>query len=834
MSTVGDRWIRSACKMCLHSCGIKVHVQNGVVVKIEGDETNPDNMGKLCPKGNSGIMRLYDPHRVKTPLKRQNPKKGKGVDPQWKEISWDEALTTVATKLKSIRESDPRKLLCAFGDFQRIYFWGWPTVFGSPHFFTTLGTYCGAAYHPVNGMLDGSFAAINDYDHCQYWVQIGSGDGFSSHLHLSGSAKRMADARMRGMKVVVVDPRLSVAAAKADEWIPIRPGTDRAFVLGMMHVLLHELGIFDREFLKKQTNAPYLVGADGYFVRDGVNGKPLIWDAGRKEARAYDDPEVKEVGLEGRLRLDGTDCRSAFQALKDLVLEYTPEKMAEITTVPAETIRRIAQELGTAASIGSTIVIEGKEYPLRPAAVNYYRGAQSHRDGLLDNLTFKLVNLLLGNIDVPGGHLGVPLDHRGFFIQPGPDGMINPMPHQLHPPMPWKYPPDSAHLAEFYPIGFDPGQLCAETLLDPKKFGLDFIPEALLIYHSNPLWNMPGTEKIREILKRLDFIVAIDVLINESTEWADIVLPDHSYLESYMLNCLEAPAVTGHCLRQPVIEPLYNTRDAVDILTELAERIGFLDNWNDLLNFVLGLTERPEYMLSPDRKCRVEEILDRFAKATYGDDHGLEWFKEHGHMVRLRTAEETYQPYGKLRIPLYFEHIKKVGDDLRGKMAQVGVPWDTSNYLPLPIWKPSPIHLSSKEFDLYAITFKEAIHNFAETVTVPWLTEVAWRDPLQRGIIINAATARTKGIRDGDRIVVESSEGRLHGTAKLTQGIHPEVIAVPNAVTRWAEHPVIAGDDAHFNQLLPASLEYTDNATGAFENCAKVRVFRTPISGGPG
>ncbi len=122
MSTANDRWVRSACKMCLHGCGIKVHVQDGVVVKIEGDETNPDNMGKLCPKGNSGIMRLYDPHRVKTPLKRRNPKKGRGVDPQWQKISWEEALTTVATKLKNIRESDPRKLLCAFGDFQRIYF----------------------------------------------------------------------------------------------------------------------------------------------------------------------------------------------------------------------------------------------------------------------------------------------------------------------------------------------------------------------------------------------------------------------------------------------------------------------------------------------------------------------------------------------------------------------------------------------------------------------------------------------------------------------------------------------------------------------------------------
>src|ERR1035438_9462928 len=131
-------------------------------------------------------------------------------------------------------------------------------------------------YHPVNGSVDGSFAAINDYDLCNYWIQIGSGDGFSSHLHLSGSAKRMADARMRGMRVVSLDPRCSIASAKADEWIPTLPGTDRAFVLGMAHVLIHELKRYDREFLRDRTNAPYLVKNDGYHLRSAKIGRAHV------------------------------------------------------------------------------------------------------------------------------------------------------------------------------------------------------------------------------------------------------------------------------------------------------------------------------------------------------------------------------------------------------------------------------------------------------------------------------------------------------------------------------------------------------------------------------
>ncbi len=820
------RWIPSTCGMCLHGCGIKVLVRDGVALKIEGDETNPDNLGKLCPKGNAGIARLYDSTRVLTPLKRTNPEKGPGIDPKWVPISWEEAYEIVARELGRVRQEDPRKLLCALGDFQRILLWGWPAVFGSPNFFTSLGNYCGGSYHPVNGAVDGSFAAINDYERCNYWIQIGSGDGFSSHLHLSGSAKRMADARMRGMRVVTLDPRCSIAAAKADEWIPTLPGTDRAFVLGMAHVLMHELKQYDREFLRDKTNAPYLVQDDGYLLRN-QDGKAMVWDLQLQQARAWNEVAAKDMALEGTFTVGGRTVRTGFQVWKDMLADHTPERMSEVCTVPAGTIRRIAREFVEAAQIGATIEIEGKIYPFRPAALNYYRGSQSHANGLFDNLTYKMINMLVGNIDVPGGHLGVPLDHRGFFVSPGEDGVLKPEPHQLHPAPPFKYPPDSTHLMEWFPIGFDAGQLNTETLLDPGRFGLNYQPEAMLIYHSNPLWNMPETDKVEEIMRRMKFVVAIDIQHTESTEWADIFLPDRTFLESTLLNCLEPPVVTGHSVRQPVVEPLGDTRDAYEILTEIAERLGFRDDWNDLLNIVCGFTAKPKYLLDPERRYSNEELWDRYARSIYGDERGLEWFKQNGHAVRYRTPEETFVPYGDLRIPFYFEFIKRTGDEVRQNLKQAGITdWPLDNYEPLPYWKNSQVIDDGKRgFDYYAITFKESLHTFADTVVMPWLSEVSEKDAIHGGILINSATAHKLGLSTGDRIRLTSPAGSIEGTAQVIEGIHPQVFGVSNVITRsTVRNPRLKQKGSHFNRLLTGSMKYTDSATGGLESTARVRV----------
>ena len=667
-----DRWVQSACKMCLHGCGILVHIENGIVTKIEGDPTNPDNMGKLCPKGNVGMLRLYDPRRVKAPMVRTNPEKGPGVDPGWKEISWDEAMDLVTARLRPIRETDPRKLLVASGDFQRIFNWAWPAAFGSPHFFSTVGQYCGAAYHPINGITDTSFAVVNDYAYCNYWLQIGSGDGFSSHLHLSGSAKRMADARMRGMRVVTVEPRMSPAAAKADEWVPIRPGTDRAFILGLMHSLVFEHELYDREFLKWRTNAPYLVGPDGGYALSS-EGKALVFDSVAGTVREWDDADLADVALEGRYEVDGKACATGFQLFLDILADHSPERMEAACTVPAATMRRLAKELGEAACIGETIELEGKTYPYRPAAVNYYRGAIAHQGGGEDSMALKLVNTLLGNIDVPGGHLGVPLDIRGFFIEPGEHGMLKPQAHILHPPVPFKFPADSLQMMEWFPLGMDAGHIAVDAVLNPERYHLDYTPEVLLTYHSNPVWNMPAQEKVRQAIATFDYVISIDVVVNETTEWADLILPDHTYLESTVAFMCEPPAVRGLVLRQAVIEPLHDTRDATEILIDIADRCGFLDVWNGFLSFLLGFTARDELVLAPDRKYSNDEIMDRFCRVCYDDEHGLAWFREHGHMVREKTAAESYLPYDGLRIPFYYEVIKTAGDQLRAQFADAGL-----------------------------------------------------------------------------------------------------------------------------------------------------------------
>lgn len=820
--TASDYWVKSACKMCLHGCGILVHVEDGVVTKIEGDPTNPDNLGKLCPKGNVGMLRLYDPRRVKAPMVRTNPEKGPGVDPGWKEISWDEAMDIVASKLRPIRESDPRKLLVASGDFQRIFNWAWPAAFGSPHFFSTVGQYCGAAYHPVNGITDTSFAVVNDYRYCNYWLQVGSGDGFSSHLHLSGSAKRMADARVeRGMKVVTVEPRMSPAAAKADEWVPIRPGTDRAFILGLMHSMVLEHGIYDREFLRERTNAPYLIGPDGGYVLD-ADGKAMVWDVATGSARAWDDPTNGELALEGRHDVGGVSCAPGFQLFVDILRDHSPEAMEEICTVPAATMRRLARELGEAARIGDTIELDGKTYPFRPAAVNYYRGAIAHKDGGIDALALKMVNTLLGNIDVPGGHLGVPLDIRGFFCEPGEHGMMAPNPWILHPQVPFKFPSDSVQMMEWFPLGMDAGHIAVDAVVNPEKYRLEFRPEVLLTYHSNPVWNMPAHEKVRQAVESFDYVISIDVVVNETTEYADLILPDHTYLESTVAFMCEPPAVRGLVLRQAAIEPLHDSRDATDILVDIADRCGFLDVWNGFLSMLLGLTRRPELVLEPDVKYTNDELMDRLCRASYDDEHGLEWFKEHGHMVRLQEPTESYLPYDGLRIPFYYEVIKTTGDELRKQFEGTGYEWDTSDYLALPYWFDGPIHGEDPEYPLYGITFKTAETNFAENLSIPVIAQIAAGGAQTRGILLNPRTAVGLGIEDGDRIEVVSKHGRIEGDAALSEGLHPDAVAVANALTRS-----VGGRKAtHFNALLPAELEYTDNFTGALESVARVRVSK--------
>ena len=161
-----DVWIHSACNMCYTSCGIMAHRVDGVIVGVEGDPDCPHNWGKLCAKGNAGFMTLYDPYRLRVPLKRTNPQKGIGVDPKWEEISWEEALDTVTAKLRIVREDDPRKLfVTTFDTAVTSLVHAWSSAFGSPSgIMMSAGYYCGAALHLMTYLTNASFHSEVDLD----------------------------------------------------------------------------------------------------------------------------------------------------------------------------------------------------------------------------------------------------------------------------------------------------------------------------------------------------------------------------------------------------------------------------------------------------------------------------------------------------------------------------------------------------------------------------------------------------------------------------------------------------------------------------------------------
>ncbi|MDP6501938.1 MAG: molybdopterin-dependent oxidoreductase, partial [Dehalococcoidales bacterium] len=259
----------------------------------------------------------------------------------------------------------------------------------------------------------------------------GSGSGHSAMT----AARLAADAKARGMKLVVFDPMCNFAGGKADEWVPIIPGTDAAVILAMCNIMVNELGIIDEPFLKLKTNAPYLVGPDLKYVREkgparGVKGerhgsqggvgeektfigddetnKPMVWDAGEGKAKVYDDPTIKDYALEGEYEFRGIKCQPSFQLLKEHLKQYTPEMASRASTVPAETIRRIATEFAHEAQVGSTITIDGHNLPYRPVAAVVFRGGQGHENAYHICSAVGLLSSLVGAVEVPGGTTGWP------------------------------------------------------------------------------------------------------------------------------------------------------------------------------------------------------------------------------------------------------------------------------------------------------------------------------------------------------------------------------------------------------------------------------------------
>lgn len=835
------QWIKSHCQQCFNACGIVVQVRDGQPLRIRGDADDPNTRGHLCARGLAGVAKFYDPQRVRQPLVRTNPRKGRGVDPGWKPVSWDEALDLVGTKLREIREDNPNKLICSLWAYEKyVQSFAWGAAFGTANggfCFSGASNQCANPNHFIGMFTHGALVEFPDLQYCNYLLLLGCEYGFGAYQSFVRVARELADARARGLRLVVADPRLSVAAGKADEWLPIKPATDLAFLLAMIHVMLHEDGRYDVPWLKTGTNGPYLLDAGGRFVRDVQSGKPLVWDAAAARAKPFDSPDIADFALEGTFEVEGVACMPCFQYLKNETAGYTPEWAQALCDIEAGTIRRIAREFVDAACIGQTITIDGVVYPYRPAAILSYRGLQAHTNGTLAMMAQETVLMLVGAHGVPGGLLAKSMDARRFGGAPRPldkgdDGMIRPQATGWHLHTPFSYPPKSLELRDYAPLATDLGHLVPWVTLDPKRFGFDYEPEALVIYHGNPFTNSGDNAVVEAAMKKLDLVVSINIYLDEATDLADVVLPEHTNLERFnLVNWTHD--MQGLQVSQPVTEPLYDTMDGMDILVELADRAGFLfgeNGFNAALNRTLGL--HPPFMLALDRKYSYQEMLDVQARCHSQGERDLDWYRAHGNDLRLVKPAQKYRIYRDARLPLFYNTIRDAGLELERKLeefqveARHGLRVKTDIYKGLPYWEPSPVHAPDPDFDLYLISYKSYMTTYADTATNPILMDVVRRDPELVKVVMNRAAAAQRGLRDGEAVWVESRFAKTRGVLGVTEGIHPETVSVSGGFGRTCAHPVAQGVGLSQNAHLALDLEHSGLIAGSMETVGKVRVVR--------
>jgi thiosulfate reductase/polysulfide reductase chain A len=732
-------WIPSCCNMCGGQSGILVHVVDGVVEKIEPNHWNPNNYsnistdffdgytpefgckegGALCPKGNAGIMQLYDPDRVKKPLKRTNPDKSAGADPKWQELEWDQALDEIAGKLKTLRDAgEANKLLwisedASFTDIQDDFC----KLYGTPNY-SMHSNLCDVARKASFRTVMGDERPLADFIQSKYIMLWGWNP--TSAIKWVYLPRILTRAIQRGARLVVVDPYLSDTAAKAQEWVPIRPSTDGALALAMGHVIVRDK-LYDADFVQN-------------------------WTVGFEEYATY-------------------------------VEDKTPEWAAEITTVPAETIERLAHELATT----------------KPALVDTWSGPGQHANGVQGGRAIALLNALIGGYDRAGTML-IPDKRGGKHAEVKPDAAAAETFKQ----------PRFDELGK-YPLGHKSGVYTQmfENLAEGKG---PYQPKMMVCVYQNPMMSVPGRQTVAAALAKLETLVVIDTMLSETAMLADYVLPGTVYLERYDLNSHWVTwSVLG--LRQPVVKPLFGQPAEYETIAALGRRLDLRDESGKPFFEIGPLSQQPvedltawyEDYLSQELKNGAPGITLQELKALPGavwvDQKGTAYEKYATAIAPEKLATAWFNGEPTAEGTQIFTKPKEEGgarmgtiiggQAVRGFMTPSGkVEFSAASLAEktdaagnqveaLPVYTPRPWQ-PTEEFPLYLINWKEASHTHTRTQNNAWLVEIKPENPL----IVHPDTAARYGLEDGDEAWVESPYGKVKAKVKTSRRMHPEVVGL--------------------------------------------------------
>lgn len=843
-----EKWVKTFCGTCIFTnCGMEVKVVNGVATEIRGNKDHPANQGTMCPRGAAQLMNLYDPYRCKVPVKRTNPEKGLDVDPQWQEIPMEEAKEIIFEKMEECYAKDPRRhmFMYGFGDtlhegpYQKTY----TAIMGTPNYAMSCGPLCEVHHAPQ--LFNNTFIDRVDVGHCNYLITLGRNMGATAAF-ASGPSRAMADAWKRGMKTVVVDPHCNVEASHG-EWLPIRPGGDMAFCMAMINVLLHELDVYDGPYLRERTNLPYLIQEDQDYYRNPETGKPMMWDAAEGVAKDY-DAEFGEVALEGGYVVNGTPVETAFEKIKASVKDATPEWAEGKTGISAEDIRRVTTEFAEAAQIGSTIVIDGVEMPYRPVCLAAGRGSANTMQGQRTYIVADTVNMLVGALGVPGSLIHV--EHPKFEVE---DGVI--LPEKLTPYLE-KYdagftiPFNDMTGKQFSALARFPVLTTAMgAIADPEKYFVDYDIDVLFPIGSNGFMADTDRDLFVQAYKKVPFIFTTGLLMDECSLFCDVILPEHSSLERQQIHPIEeimtagldSLRVGGVNYKESPVDHVYDTVQFEEFVMELAYRLGRGPQLNMTTSGFFGLMGTP-YQLDPTKQYTYAEVLDRYLKATTKDDgKGIDWFRENGFWTFERPIEDCYDYciQGVGRLPVYDHRDLMVGRHLKANCEKWGVEqpgWEGrmdevyAEYTPVPEWRENSLTESTADgFDLYCVNWKISprILGLGGADNNVWLREVVENHEFDDLCIqINPLAAEARGLKTGDKVVVESQfGGTAEGVIKVTGLIREDCLGFPaqgGHVSKFLNPAAQRG--TNYNQLLSAKDGNYFTVSGSISIASRVKI----------
>lgn len=842
---VADRVAKTTCYMCACRCGIDVHLNGDTVRYIEGNRDHPVNRGVLCAKGSAGIMQHKAPARLSKPLRRVGDR-GEG---KFETVSWEEALSTLAEKLKTIRASDPKKLAFFTGRDQSQALTGfWAQNFGTPNF-AAHGGFCSVNMAAAGMMtLGGSFWEFGepDWDRTKLFVMFGVAEDHASNPIKIGLGKL----RGQGGRFVSVNPVRTGYSAIADDWIGVRPGMDGLMIMALAGELIR-LGRVDVDFLENFTDAGWLVidapgtAQDGLFLRDD-SGTAMVWDRNSDSLKPETADNIRPALKGERTLSDGRVARPAFELLATRCLSeaYLPEAVADQTGIAADKIRALAAEIGRVA-FEETVEIDqawtdhrGRHHEKfigRPVSFHAMRGISAHANGFQTCRALHIIQMLIGAVDTPGSFrycAPFPKPAPGF---PPPAGQAR----DLGPNTPLKggplgIPTDPAHLLvndDGSPVRIDKAYSwdapisahgMMHTVITNAWAGDPYPVDMLFMYMANMAWNsaMNTSETLRYLTDKnedgsykIPFFVYSDAYYSETVAYADLILPDTTYLErwdciSLLDRPISEPDAVCDSIRQPVVKPDRDVRPFQEVMIDLGHRVGLpaFTNEDGSAKYPGGYAD---YIVNHQRKPGIGPLAGfrgaDGSSAGRGDvnpnqldayiENGAFW--KHEHAPDAQFFKFTNKAYldeavalgfvdapSKVTLHFYVEPLQKFRNAARGhgdrlppadKRARTEAHFD-----PLPFWYPSfeDEQAGIDSYPLNAITQRPMAMYHAWGSMNAWLRQIHGQNPL----FLSRELGAERDIQDGDWVEVTSRNGTITALAKLMDGVNRHTVWTWNAI----------------------------------------------------